>query len=98
MKELKIKRVYKTQNKEDVYNLEVAKNHNYCVGIDGVVSHNCDSLRYITNTVIRDIRKWKGEYLGEQETILSNAKTNADTRPSDDIDVWSEFYDQFFPN
>ena len=34
---------------EDVYNMEVADNHNYAVN-GGVVLHNCDSCRYFVRT------------------------------------------------
>jgi PBSX family phage terminase large subunit len=33
---------------EDVYNLEVADNHNFVV--DGIVLHNCDAVRYFVET------------------------------------------------
>ena len=34
---------------EDVYNMEVADNHNYAVN-NGVILHNCDSARYFVET------------------------------------------------
>lgn len=35
---------------EDVYNMEVADNHNYAVN-NGVILHNCDALRYFVKTM-----------------------------------------------
>lgn len=40
---------------EDVYNMEVADNHNFAVN-GGLVVHNCmDALRYFAWTVLRKI-------------------------------------------
>lgn len=44
---VKIKRIEKAPN-ADVYNMEVATHHNFCIA-DGLIVHNCtDSLRYLT--------------------------------------------------
>ena len=37
--------------KEDVYNMEVEKHHNYAVD-GGIIIHNCDSIRYFCNTIM----------------------------------------------
>lgn len=42
---VKVKSVRKLSCKEDVYNINVDVNHNYCVA-DGMVVKNCDALRY----------------------------------------------------
>lgn len=40
---------------EDVYNMEVADNHNFAVN-GGLIVHNCmDALRYFAWTVLRKI-------------------------------------------
>mgnify|MGYP004547883423 FL=1 len=41
--------------REDVYNMEVADNHNFAVN-GGLIVHNCmDALRYFAWTVLRKI-------------------------------------------
>ena len=37
--------------KEDVYNMEVEKYHNFAVN-GGTIIHNCDSIRYFCNTIM----------------------------------------------
>lgn len=39
--------------REDVYNMEVLRHHNFCI-CGGFVVHNClDSLRYLCMTIIK---------------------------------------------
>lgn len=38
--------------KQDVYNLEVEKYHNYAID-GGTIIHNCDSIRYYVNTILK---------------------------------------------
>jgi len=93
VKELKVIRVYKTDKLEDVYNLEVKDFHNYLVGQCGVVSHNCDCLRYYVNTVIKNIQNWKGDFVGEQK-ILSLKQEQKGTITDEQqieqfLDIWN---------
>lgn len=48
---------------EDVYNMEVADNHNYAVN-GGAVLHNCDATRYFVKTLKLALPKeeYKGVY------------------------------------
>ena len=49
--EIKIKSI-KYVGKQDVYNMEVEKHHNFAIE-DGLIVHNClDSLRYALETLI----------------------------------------------
>lgn len=48
---------------EDVYNMEVADNHNYIIN-GGIIVHNCmDATRYFVNTM--NLTKRKRQYGGE---------------------------------
>ena len=39
--------------REDVYNMEVAKYHNFSIN-GGIIVHNCmDDIRYFCNTIMR---------------------------------------------
>lgn len=46
--------------KEDVYNMQVNKHHNYSVN-GGLIIHNCDALRYFVKTVVNPRRLGRGE-------------------------------------
>jgi hypothetical protein len=47
IKRVKIKSITRLPKKEDVYNMTVEDNHNYCV-CNGAIIKNCDALRYGT--------------------------------------------------
>lgn len=38
------------EGKADVYNMEVADNHNFAVN-GGLIVHNCDAMRYFVKTM-----------------------------------------------
>ena len=46
VEEIKIKSIKKLENKQKVYNLYCKRYHNFLVN-GGIVSHNCDGLRYV---------------------------------------------------
>lgn len=56
----KIKRV-KYIGKQDVYNMEVKRHHNFSVN-GGLIVHNCiDAVRYSVNDLSRDLRITAGK-------------------------------------
>lgn len=49
---MKVKRVVRLEKREDVYDLEVKRVHNFAVN-DGIIVHNCiDAVRYSCNNLI----------------------------------------------
>lgn len=55
MEVLKIKSIKKTENKHHVYDLSVESNHNFFIGENEILTHNCDFLTMPAQAALRNI-------------------------------------------
>lgn len=55
LRQIKIKKITKTEQKAVVYDISVQKNHNFFIGPNKIMTHNCDYLTHNAQASLRNI-------------------------------------------